>query len=87
MTSRKRYEQATEHLLNVLLAHKDTLKPIDWRKRSPWDEFCAVNPNAQQLAYQVNSELDYELSEFQCSWAVINVCVRTVEGNNYDLRR
>lgn len=80
MTSRERYEQAAEHLLNVLMLHKDTLKTINWLQRSPWDEFCAVNPDAQQLADQVNSELDYELSEHQCSWAVVHFCVRVKES-------
>ncbi len=43
---------------------------LDDLEASPWDKFCKFNPMVKKLAEEVESELNYELSEFQCSWAV-----------------
>lgn len=38
---------------------------------SPNDDFRAVNPEFPALCDRVNEELQYELSDHQCSWAVL----------------
>jgi hypothetical protein len=69
------YQQARERMLAVLNEYAPVLSKIEWRGRCfPWDDFCKANPGAQALADRVNRELNYELSENQCSWAVVAFC-------------
>ena len=56
---------------------------LDDQSIFPWDTFCKANPNARKLADEVNSELDYELSEFQCSWAVM-MAYRKMDMDKYN---
>jgi hypothetical protein len=64
----RRYNEAAERLWGKLLAHRDELATLPLQRG--WDAFCAANPNAQQLAYEVDAELNYQLSYMQCCWAV-----------------
>ena len=69
----ERYNQAAERLWEKIEFHRGEydMKCLEPREFSPWDKFCERNPSAKDLARQVDKELNYELSETQCSWAVI----------------
>lgn len=73
------YNRAAERLWEKLEAHRGKyqmicLRPGDF---APWDKFCERNPEARGLAAEVNKEMNYELSEYQCSWAVVRAYSNT----------
>lgn len=68
------YSQAAERLLERLEAHRGEYDSDCLEGDFPWDSFCERNPSARGLLKEVQDELDYELSEKQCSWAVVRFC-------------
>lgn len=68
-----RYDQTRERLLEKLVSHSDEfdLKSVNFSMPFPYDQFVKANPMARDLVKEVEDEFDYEMSEHQCSWAVV----------------
>lgn len=66
------YNKTSERLYEKLLFHKVKFDPdsIDLKKPFPMDQ---LTPNNEliKLVREVQEEFNYEMSEFQCSWAVV----------------
>jgi hypothetical protein len=80
------YNRAAERLWEKIEAHRgDYDIAMAWREKFPWDAFCTRNPSARELANEVRQELNYELSETQCSWAVV-MALRNENMEDYNKR-
>ena len=66
------YNKAAERLLEKLLFHKDKLNfdCINLKKPFPVDQLTKEYPQIMDWVQEVQDEFRYEMSEFQCSWAV-----------------
>ena len=72
-----KYNQAAERLWEKIEAHRGEYDMDCLGSRNfTWDNFCEKNPDAKGLVREVLEELNYNLSESQCSWAVIMACKR-----------
>ena len=66
----ERYRQAAEIFLREYLYPANPIIPeLEKRAVFPWDTFCAANPGLSDVALRFAREQNYELSEYQCSWA------------------
>ena len=79
------YNKAAERLWEKVEFGREgfNMDCLDDKLVFPWDQFCKANPNARKLATEVNSELNYELSEAQCSWAVM-MSYRKIDMDKYN---
>ncbi len=79
------YNQAAERLWEKIEFGREGFKMdcLDDKLVFPWDQFCKANPDAKKLAIEVDSELNCELSEAQCSWAVM-MAYRNIDMNQYN---
>ncbi len=68
----EKYNKTCERLWEKLEYNRDKLNTscVDFARFSPYDQFCKGNPQTKDLVKQVESEYSYEMSEFQCSFAV-----------------
>ena len=66
------YDKTCERLWEKLEAHRDELNIdcVDFTGAFPVDYFRKFNPIIDGLIEEVQEEFEYEMSEFQCSWAV-----------------
>jgi hypothetical protein len=77
-----RYNEAAERLWEKLLYYRPKLdfSVVDLAKPFPLDQMTKRNPLVKSLVAEVNRELSYELSEAQCSWAIVQV----IRGESLD---
>lgn len=85
INTKQLYDTAAERLWEKIEFRREgfDMDCVDDRVAFPWDQFSRANPTAEVLAAEVNSELNYELSEAQCSWAV-NMAVKNVNMDTYN---
>jgi hypothetical protein len=74
MTYGQAREGFTLRILALELRVPATIGPF------PWDDFCAVNPGLKEKALEFFEDTGYELSEYQCSYAVMSYRARTRAG-------
>ena len=75
-----KYNQVCERLWEKMEFYRDKLNfdTIDLGEPFPWDQFVAANPElAKKLGNEVQDELNYQMSEFQGSWAVFMALKRS----------
>ena len=67
-----RYNQAAEMVLQYITGHSDKFAGFepDWKQPFPADQVSAKQPFLKKIAAAVDKALEYQLSEFQVSWAV-----------------
>ena len=70
----EKYNLTCERLWELLEAQRPKWKTegVDLKQPFPADQFAAANPSFMPLVEQVQNEFKYEMSEFQCSWAVVS---------------
>ena len=65
------YNATSERLWEKIEFHRDKFDPksVNWKKPFPADQ---IKPNKffMELVAEVGEEFNYQMSEFQCSWAV-----------------
>lgn len=66
------YDRVAERLWEKLEYHRASLIKdcVDFTLPFPFDQFARRNPMVHDLVDEVQCEFDYEMSEFQGSWAV-----------------
>ena len=66
------YNTVSERLWEKIEYHRDELdlNAVDLKDWFPIDQLSKVSPSVKTLIIEVEKEFDYEMSEFQCSWAV-----------------
>ena len=69
------YNRSAERLWEKLAYYRNEfdLNCVDLKKPFPLDQFSARNPKILDLMKEVEQEFGYELSERQCSWAVVRL--------------
>jgi hypothetical protein len=71
----ERYNATCERLWEKLVFYSDCFD-LSWYHPGPplifpFDHFAEPNPLVKTLVAEVEDEFDYEMSEAQCSWAVM----------------
>lgn len=66
------YNTVSERLWEKIEYHRDELDldMVDLKDPFPVDQLSEVSPIVKTFIAEVEKEFDYEMSEFQCSWAV-----------------
>jgi len=66
------YNNAAEMVLQYMDGHAAAFEGIGYDKNIPfpYDQVTAKQPLLKKIVAVVADKLNYELSEFQCSWAV-----------------
>ncbi len=74
MTSEK-YNSVTKELLRRLCKNKDkyNLNCVDFTQPFPYDQFTEINKEVKDIVQELENEFNYEMSELQCSWAVVSL--------------
>lgn len=76
----EKYNLVALELLTRLRKHKEELDLdcVDFKKPFPYDQFIEVNKKVKNIVNEIETEFDYEMSEIQCSWAVVSL----IRGKN-----
>jgi len=79
-----RYSQTAERLLEKLTFYKESIdfEVIDLTKPFPLDQLSKTDKRIIQWTKEVEEEFDYQMSEHQCSWAIVAVMKSTLEDFN-----
>jgi len=66
------YNTAAEMVLQYMAGHKEDFEGHipNFSEPFPVDQVAKTQPLIKEIAAAVDKELDYQLSEFQCSWAI-----------------
>lgn len=65
------YDCAAQEFLLQISGRNLVIPDIPGRVAFPWDLFCQANPGLEREAKWFCDNRGYELSEYQCSWAVM----------------
>lgn len=67
------YNKTSERLWEKLEYHKNKIDAscVNFKEPFPIDQLVEKNPMITTLIHEVQDEYKYEMSEFQCSWAVV----------------
>lgn len=71
----EKYLFMPRELLKKLCKIKDKLdlNCVDFSEPFPYDQFIKKNKEVRSIVKELEDEFDYEMSEFQCSWAIFSL--------------
>ena len=77
----KVYSEAARAFLEEYLKPSGLEKLTDqhFPNPCPWITFCEINPTARDLTHQFLRDRNYALSTNQCSWAVVQYSMPTMD--------
>lgn len=79
----EKYNTTAIELLKRLREHKDrfNLNCVDFKAPFPYDQFAEVNKEIKDIVKDIEIEYNYEMSEYQCSWAVTQLIIEEIQIN------